>query len=239
MNILLKKGLQVEKDSISVFRDYINKDFSFVVSWINPLGINSSARGILMTFPTEKIFYPLKPGSAYAGHGMTKTITIVGHVSPKLFSDIKDSTEVKYFYSEGNTKLAGFFISKINGFGFTKVVINAEPQKLTQDLYISSNAPLRIINAQFINLHTFSYGVILLIIISFVSTYLIIRLLFSSSLIKPNFIDLSIASCLTIIGTIIGSRVFLKEKRFKFVALFSATFILITSSIFYLIATLY
>ena len=33
---LTQKGLKVEKDSILIFRDYINKSFSFVVSWINP-----------------------------------------------------------------------------------------------------------------------------------------------------------------------------------------------------------
>lgn len=235
---LTQKGLKVEKDSIPIFRDYINKKFSFVVSWINPSTIDTTARGLLMTFPADKIFYPLKPGSAYSGSGMGKTINIVGYVSPKLYSDIKDSTKVDYFYSTSDSVLKDFFSSD-KGFGFTRIVINAEPNKLTQDLYISENAPLKILNAQLINLHPFIYGLILLIIISFVSTYLIIRLLLSSALVKPNFIGLGIANCLTLVGTIIGSRIFLKEKRFKFVVLFSLAFVVLTLVSWFLLSVLY
>lgn len=235
---LIQKGLKVEKDSIPIFRDYINKDFSFVVSWINPSTVNISARGLLMTFPTDKIFYPLKPGSAYSGHGMEKTINVVGYVSPKLYSDIKDSTKVDYFYSTSGSVLKDFFSSD-NGFGFTRIVVNAEPNKLTQDLYISENAPLKILNAQLINLHPFIYSLILLIIISFVSTYLVIRWLLSSALVKPSFIGLGIANCLTLVGTIIGSRIFLKEKRFKFVVLFSLTFVALTLVSWFLLSVLY
>lgn len=235
---LTQKGLKVGKDSIPIFRDYINKSFSFVVSWINSSTIDTTARGLLMTFPADKIFYPLKPGSAYSGSGMEKTINVVGYVSPKLYSDIKDSTKVDYFYSTSGSVLKDFFSSD-NGFGFTRIVVNAEPNKLTQDLYISENAPLKILNAQLINLHPFIYGLILLIIISFVSTYLVIRLLLSSALVKPNFIGLGIANCLTLVGTIIGSRIFLKEKRFKFVVLFSLTFVVLTLVSWFLLSTLY
>lgn len=235
---LAQKGLKVEKDSIPIFRDYINKKFSFVVSWINPSTIDTTARGVLMTFPADKIFYPLKPGSAYSGRGMEKTINVVGYVSPKLYSDIKDSTKVDYFYSASGSVLKDFFSSD-KGFGFTRIVVNAEPNKLTQDLYISENAPLKILNAQLINLHPFIYGLILLIIISFVSTYLVIWLLLSSALVKPNFIGLGITNCLTLVGTIIGSRIFLKEKRFKFVVLSSLTFVVLTLVSWFLLSVLY
>lgn len=235
---LTQKGLKTEKDSIPIFRDYINKGFSFVVSWISPSIVDISARGLLMTFPADKIFYPLKPGSAYSGRGMEKTINVVGYVSPKLYYDIKDSTKVDYFYSTDGSVLKDFFSSD-KGFGFTRIVVNAKPNKLTQDLYISENAPLKILNAQLINLHPFIYGLISLIIISFVSTYLVIRLLLSSAQVKPNFIGLGIANCLTLVGTIIGSRIFLKEKRLKFVILFSLAFVVLTIVSWFLLSALY
>lgn len=235
---LTQKGLKVEQDSIPIFRDYINKDFSFVVSWINPSTVSASARGLLMTFPADKIFYPLKPGSAYSGQGTEKTINVVGYVSPKLYSDIKDSTKVDYFYAFDGLDSKDFFSSD-NGFGFTRIVINAAPNKLTQDLYISNNAPIKILNAQLINLYPFSYGLIMLIIVSFVSTYLTIRLLLSSALVRPNFIGLGIANCLTLVGTIIGSRIYLKEKRLKFVVLFSLTFVVLTLVVWFLLSGLY
>lgn len=235
---LNEKGLKVEKNSISILQDYIGKDFSFVASWVSPSATGESTKGLLMTFPTDKIFYPLKPESGTPGDGLPETITIVGHVTPNLYADIKNSTDVNYYYSVGGSSLKDFFSSD-KGFGFTKIVINVKPDKLTQDLYISENTPLKILNAQFINLHPFIYGLILLIIISLVSTYLVIRLFLSSAQVKPNFIGLGILNCLTLVGTIIGSRIFLKEKRFKFVVLFSLTFVVLTLASWFLLSVLY
>src|SRR5438876_376247 len=119
-----------------------------------------------MDFPSKNIFYPLHPGSVYPGNGLPETITVVGHVSPKLYADIKDQTAVDYFYSLSGSSLNGFFTTD-TGFGFTKIVVNVKPPKLTQDLYISAVTPVKIMNAQLINLHPFVYGLILLIILSF------------------------------------------------------------------------
>jgi len=235
---LTQKGLKVERNSIPIFRDYINSNFSFVVSWINPLATDVAARGVLMTFPSDKIFYPLKPGSAYSGQGMQKTIDVVGYVSPDLYSDIKDSTTVDYYYSDDSSTFVDFFTSD-GGFGFTRITLNARPNQLTQDLFISEKTPLRILNAQLINFYPFIYGLILLIIISFLVTYLVVRLLTHSSLTKRQFIGLSILNCLTLIGTIVGSFVALKEKRFKFIVLFSLTFMVLTWVFWILLSSLY
>jgi len=235
---LTEKGLKAEKDSIPIFRDYINERFSFVVSWINPSTSEITARGLIMTFPADKIFYPLKPGSAYSGIGTEKVINVVGFVSPELYSDIQDSTKVDYFYSDNGSFFKDFFSSD-EGFGFTRIIVNAEPNKLTQDLYISDNAPLKILNAHFINVHPFVYGLILLIIISFLSTYAVIRLLLLSTLTKTKYIGLSLVNCLTIIGTIVGSRIVLEEKRFKFVVSFSLIFVALTFILWFLISSLY
>lgn len=236
---LTQKGLKVEKDSIPIFRDYISKDFSFVVSWIGPSISIVSAKGLLMTFPTKKIFYPLKPGSVYTGSGMEKTITIAGYVSPELYSNIKDAAKVDYFYSAGATSFKDFF-SYHDGFGFTRVTLNAEPQKLNQDLYISESAPLKILNAHFISLYPFVYGFILLIILSFLATYLASRLILSSlPQSSINIIGLGILNCLTLIGSIAGSRIFLREKRFKFVVTFSFIFVIIVMLFWFLSSFLY
>lgn len=237
---LTQKGLKVEKDSIPIFRDYIHKDFSFVVSWISPSTSDVSAKGLLMTFPTEKIYYPLKPGSVYSGRGMQKTVTVVGYVSPTLYSsDIKNSTKVDYFYSSDDLSFKDFFSSD-GGFGFTRIILNAEPQKYSQDLYISESAPIKILNAHLINLHPFVYGLILLIIISFVATYLSSRLILSSQLQTPTgIIGLGILNCFTILGSIVGSRIFLQEKRSKFVITFSLIFVAIVMLIWFLSSLLY
>src|SRR3989344_1840035 len=236
---LKQKGLKVEKDSIPIFRDYINKEFSFVVSWISPSASSNSAKGLLMTFPAKEIFYPLKPGSAYSGGGMDKIINVVGYVSPKLYPEIKDSTEIDYFYSGAIPSFKDFSSSDKN-FGYTKIILNASPKKLTQDLYISNSAPLKIINAQLINFHPFIYGLILLVVFSFISAYLALRFSFmGTAQASAGMAKLGIFSCFTLIGAIIGSFVFLKEKRFKFIISFSLVFVTVTLIISFLISLLY
>ena len=236
---LKQKGLKVEKDSIPIFRDYINKEFSFVVSWISPSASADSAKGLQMNFPAKKIFYPLKPGSAYPGDGMEKIINVVGFVSPKLYPDIKNATKADYFYSEIPSSFKDFSSSG-KKFGFTRIIVKAAPKKLTQDLYISNNAPLKITNAQLINFHPFIYGLILLIVFSFISTYLALRFSFiRTTRVSINMAKLGVFSCFTLIGAIIGSFVFLKEKRFKFIVSFSLIFVAITLIILFLISLLY
>lgn len=240
-NYLTQKGLKVEKDSIPIFKDYINKDFSFVVSWIKPATSYISARGLYMTFPAEKIYYPLKPNSAYSGNGTTKTITVIGHVTPELYSDIKNSTKVDYLYSENGSAFKDFFSSN-EGFGFTQVTTNANPQKFTQDLYISQNTPLKILNAQFINLYPFLYGLIMLIVLSFISTHLACRFLLRlTSLTSIDIFKLSLLNWLTLMGTIIGSFILLRKKndRINFVITFSLTFVVFTLASWLLISYLY
>lgn len=242
-NYLTQKGLTVQKDSIPVFREYIKKDFSFTVAWINPSDVNGTARGVMMTFPTKEMYYPLKPGSAYAGDGTTKTITIVGHVTPKIYKDIKAVTEVRYFYTEGFTGEYGTypeeFFKPSQNFGFTKITMSPKPSQLTQDLYISTWTPLRIINAQLINLHTFVYGLLLLVLVAFIATYLTLAVRNSSFKVENNFSKLVVCNCFTLIGTIVGSRIYLTENRFKYVFFFSVFFLLVTFGVIYLLMSIY
>jgi hypothetical protein len=235
---LIEKGLKVEKNSIAVLEDYIGKDFSFVASWISPSAAGTSTRGLMMTFPSESIFYPLKPGSVYEGGGLPETVTVVGHVSPQLYEDIKETTAVNYFYSEAGLSVENFFTSE-KSFGFTKIAVNAEPKKLTQDLAISQSAPLSILNAQLINLYTSAYGFGLFLIISWISTYLAGHLILALGANRPKLFRLGVANNLTIVGTIIGSRILLKEHRVKFVVSFSTIFVVVTWIVWFLLSSLY
>ena len=96
---LAAKGLKVEQGSISVLEPYIEKNYVFVVAWINPT-INSQGketeRGIFITFPSSKIYYPLIPTSAYREKTIPVTIRVLGHVKPELFPEIKPYAVTKY-----------------------------------------------------------------------------------------------------------------------------------------------
>jgi hypothetical protein len=97
---LSEKGLKIERGAISVFNQYIGKDYSFVVSWISsekPEELTGGERGIYITFPTQKIYYPLIPTSAYGEKEIPITIRILGYVKPKIYSEIKPYLEAEYY----------------------------------------------------------------------------------------------------------------------------------------------
>ncbi len=236
-NYLKEKGLTVERDSIEILQDYIGNDFSLVASWVRSTAPRKSAKGVLMTFPTDYIYYPLKPGSVYSGDGLPEAITVLGHVTPKLYDDIKNDTYVNYFYSKGGKSTEGFF-STDKGFSYTEIVIDTKPSNLTEDLRIRTSTPIKIKNAMILNTSTFVYGLLLLLLISSIATLIVSRML-KLKLQNSTLLALSIANSLTLLGTIIGARLFLKEKRFVFVVLFSITFVLTTLVICFGLLRLY
>jgi len=95
-----QKGFYIKQGSITELNSYIEKDYSFVVSWITPgLNIeeNNGQRGILITFPSSKIYYPLILTSAYGETKIPIVIRVLDHVKPEIFSEIKHYTKISYF----------------------------------------------------------------------------------------------------------------------------------------------
>ena len=99
-NYFSQKGFNIKEGSISELNSYIEKDYSFVVSWIAS-GItgeeNRGQRGIFVSFPASKIYYPLILTSAYGETEIPITIRVLGHVKPEIFPEIKPYTEISYF----------------------------------------------------------------------------------------------------------------------------------------------
>jgi len=97
---LSEKGLKIERGAISVFNQYIGKDYSFVVSWISsekPEELTGGKRGIYITFPTSKIYYPLIPTSAYGKKTIPITIRVLDYVKPNIYWGIKPYVKTEYF----------------------------------------------------------------------------------------------------------------------------------------------
>ena len=91
-----EKGLKIEKGSIPVLDNYIGKEYSFVVSWMDYLN-GSKQKGVFISFPTEKIYFPLMPTSVYGEKIVPASIRVIGYVSPEIFTDIKEYTSVEYY----------------------------------------------------------------------------------------------------------------------------------------------
>jgi len=99
-NYFSQKGFNIKQGSISELDSYIDKNYSFVVSWITPGAVsegNKGQRGIFINFPTPKIYYPLILTSAYGETKIPITIRVLDHVKPEFSSETKPYTEVSYF----------------------------------------------------------------------------------------------------------------------------------------------
>lgn len=171
-----KKGLQIESSSIPVLQNYIGKDYSFVVSWIEgsspvsddpaseisgipiPGGYSKikpdvNQKGVFVSFPTEKIYFPLMPTSVYGSKIVPAEIRVLGHVTPDVFADIKSFTKTEYYWDESvqfDKELKAFYNGQSQNIKYTKVDINAPSKFFTEDLWVKNSAPLATFYQSFI-----------------------------------------------------------------------------------------
>ncbi len=98
-NYLNGKNITIGEGSLPILEEYIGEDYAFVVSWVRDIdgGDEHRTPSIFIEFPTDKIYYPLKPTSIYGDRGIPVLIYVVGLVDPELFEEIEDYTLVRYF----------------------------------------------------------------------------------------------------------------------------------------------
>jgi hypothetical protein len=210
---LQNKNLKVEEGSISVLDHYIGKEFTFVVSWISKTAVatqdaQSTQRGVFVTFPTQKIYYPLLPTSVYESEVIPTTIRIIGHRSPKIFKDIKNYTETEYFidnYVNLEEELKNFYNGPTEGVKYTKIEIKAPSKFLTDDLWISSGAPFKTYYSSFVAQYPLISGILLLILSSIIASVMAGWIVFKELRNKNGVLKLvlvGLSNCLSIIGLI-------------------------------------
>jgi hypothetical protein len=104
---LSAKGLRIEPDSIPALDSYAGKDYVFVASWLSGVpesqGIQQR-RGIFITFPTSRLYYPLAPTSAYEHGKIPISIRVLGHVKPGIYQEIDRYTSIKYLRGSNTDK---------------------------------------------------------------------------------------------------------------------------------------
>jgi len=228
------KDLNIEKGSIPVLDNYIGQEFTFVVSWItnsDPVGIfektqpgdnfrrvppnypsqqTSRQKGIFVTFPTRKIYYPLLPTSVYESEVVPATIRVMGFTNPEVFQDIKPYTETEYYIQRNLTVsplITNFYNGATRNVKYTKIEINAPSKMLTDDLWISSVAPFKALYASFIAQHEIATSIILLILVSVITAILVGMVIFRETRNKKGLIRLGtvgLFNALSIIGLMIA-----------------------------------
>jgi hypothetical protein len=202
ISYLQEKNLDLPPDARKIIDDYIGNDYSFVISWISDVdeflmeqgNVHDDYRGaqlgniisVNVKFPTDRIFFPLKPTSIYGNEGIPILIYVMDYVQPDIFDDIKDShITVDYFYDNVHyvkDEHTSFFGEDsiqykkerkvVKNFRYTKVKIEAEPNKFTQDLWFNDGLPARFYPHYILNRHTLEVGIIIFLIISCLSSLL-------------------------------------------------------------------
>jgi len=227
-----KNKLTLPDNFESILKYYIGKDYSFVVSWISNISSFRDAQqidgprafyrssvgntaGVFITFPTDKLYYPLKPTSVYGDKVVPAVIYVLDHVQPELYEGIRKNAEINYFYASSERVPddmmefykgyeVSFFqggINTINNISYTKIKINASANALTDDLWMNKTAPKKIVVLKSIINHSFLWGLMIFLLISMISSMIAGAIIFGGnrpSLIKFFFYGLT--NLLSLVG---------------------------------------
>lgn len=237
---IASKGLELTESSKLIFDEYIGKDYSFVVSWISDIEqftkeknetgrmsgyrMSKNAIGVYVTFPTERIYYPLKPTSVYGSEKVPAVIYVLDYAEPELYPEIKADTETNYFFASrivARGELINFFAgyekgpirtervaqnitqeySIVQDVKYTKIKLNSPSKYLTQDLWIDVSTPPRIKAADIANRFAWVYGLVIFAVLSclasLISGVIIFRRDYPS---KAKFILVGLLNFLTLVG---------------------------------------
>lgn len=225
------KGLNINSGEIPVLKNYVGKNYSFVASWISQAPYQSpvpeqgtgmpyynqdsyyyqaSQKGVLVSFPTNRIYYPLLPTSVYGSKAVPATIRVFGFVSPEIFKDIKGYTKVSYFtdnYASLGSGLESFYTGSLSNVKYTKIEMNAPSKLLTDDLWMEKTAPFKAHFGFFVSKNLPALTIVLLALSSIIASALAGLLVFKESRNKKGFIKyslLGLSNLITIIGFIIA-----------------------------------
>lgn len=230
-NYLTAKGLDLPADSISLLEEYIGEEYSFVVSWISDIEefkqesaeyvildkiINTL--GVSIAFPTDKVYFPLKPTSIYGSQEIPILIYVMGHMTPELYPEIKRESQVNYFvqsYYMVPEELSDFFNgkTKIEELKYTKIKINTPSKYLTEDLWIEDAVPAYVTLSEFVKRIAWIWGILFFILSSCLASMLAGIIAFRKD--KPKkmrFALFGLWNLLTLIGFMVAS-IFLKTKK--------------------------
>jgi len=244
-NYINSKGLTLTVDSKSILDEYAGQEYSFVISWISDIEKfkqeqgeigtgyfgtwTGNSIGVFITFPTEKIYYPLKPTSVYGSERVPAVIYVLDYVEPELYDGIKTDTEINYFFENmlnAPEELRDFFVGyekepstyytrdgekqgfTVKDVEYTKIKVNPPSKYLTQDLWMQVSAPLKVKAADFANRFGLLYGSIFFILCSCLASLLSGMIIFRDRAIsKLKFALFGLWNFLTLIGFSIAAYI--------------------------------
>ncbi len=218
---LKDKSLQIDEGSIPVLDSYIGRDYSFIVSWISPesnvAGLEIE-RGVFVSFPTDRLYFPLQPTSVYGEVSVPADIRVIGHVTPDFPESLEQYSSVGYYIGDYDARTVDlenaekFYDGKKTNVSYTRISINAPSSQLSDDLWMKRSSSLQTKFSAFIaKSFPVTFG-ILFLLASLLASLLAGFIAWPDMRSKPRqLIALGIANCLSIIGLIIAVIFYRKE----------------------------
>ena len=191
------KGLSFSGTPKSLIDEYIGKNYSFVLFWISDLekfkkhtmaesgwGMGMFTNiGVYVSFPSEKIYYPMKLTSAYGDKIIPVQLYIVGYAEPEFYDEIESSEGyvwVNHLFQKGYEipqELEIFFgQSGTVNLVYTDVKMHVPANLFVEDFWIEPKSDEEFFSKYqmpiFINLNIQWLSILWLLIISTVSSVL-------------------------------------------------------------------
>jgi len=172
----------------------------------------TSRLSVSATFPTEKLYYPLKLTSVYGAGVVPAAIRVAGFVTPEVSKNIAPYIKTRYFIAEEHLNAARFTPNEYTI--FTKIDLAAPGAALTDDLWIDMKTPTMTRMNLFIFTHSTLFPWMLFISLMFISG-------FSARFIVPSHakgsskimesLALGVAGCFSLVAVVITALFIYKE----------------------------
>ncbi|MCK5177157.1 MAG: hypothetical protein KAQ92_05515, partial [Candidatus Aenigmarchaeota archaeon] len=105
---------------------------------------------IYLSFPTDKIYFPLKTTSIYGDTKIPMLVYVTNYIEPEIYEEIEKDTQVTYFNDKKYDmpdELKSFFNGKIafEELEYTRIKINAPSNNLIDDLWMDDSVPTKLV----------------------------------------------------------------------------------------------
>jgi hypothetical protein len=167
-------------------------------------------KAVMVTFPTERIYFPLKLTSVYKSEIVPASIYIIGSVEPELFGFLGNYADVSYrvggnLYLPEEIALPSFITSDTQNIDYTSIFLRAPSSYYADDLWMSRGIPYRARLAKFIALSPYVISALLYAICSLLAAIIAGYLIFRKKEIRFGTLAvIGVANCVSIVGPIIA-----------------------------------
>ncbi len=148
---LTARNVNTRAREITALESYLETSCALVCAWAARPGTPADARAVRIDFPTERVFYPLKPTSVYKS-AVPTVIYVRGLFKPSSSFDLPD---LSVRYLRGKIPKSDLGNSLVGDGGsedasnhlrllLTRVELNGPTSEWKQDLYLDHGAPAAI-----------------------------------------------------------------------------------------------